>query len=136
MIKGKQKKFSNLNYITAFLIMRPLRQVKAPYSLVATVINVSSAAQLLLSHHITKTDGKNSMISNQHDRVTEPLLMVIKSLSSEDREQSKLNRFGIANFILNISDTQRFGAKKMEPRTFNWPILNCTTIMSTQNYNW
>ena len=80
--------------------------------------------KLLLSHHITKTDGKNSMIFNQHDMVTEQSSMVIKSLSSEEVEQSKLNRFEIANFILNISDTQRFGAKKMEPRTFNWPIHN------------
>ena len=78
--------------------MQPLRQVKAPLSLVAYVINVSSAAQLLLSHHITKTDGKNSMICNQHDGNTEPLLMVIKSLSSEEKEQSKLNRFELANF--------------------------------------
>ena len=92
--------------------------------MVATVGIVSPEAQLLLSHHITKTDGKNSMIFNQHEMVTEPLLMVIKSLSSEDGEQSKLNRFEIANFILNISDTQRFGPTKMEPRTFNWPILN------------
>ena len=85
---------------------------------------VSPAAKLLLSHHITKSVGKNLMICNQHDMLTEPLLMVIKSLSSEDREQSKLNRFEIANFILNISDTQRFGPTKMEPRTFNWPIHN------------
>ena len=104
--------------------MQPLRQVKAPLSLVAYVINVSSAAQLLLSHHITKTDGKNSMICNQHDGNTEPLLMVIKSLSSEEKEQSKLNRFEIANFFLNISDTPRFGPIKMERRPFNWQIHN------------
>ena len=67
----------------------------------ATVLIVSTEAQwqLLLSHHITKTDGKNSMICNQHDGNTEPLLMVIKSLSSEEKEQSKLNRFEIANFF-------------------------------------
>ena len=76
--------------------MRLLQPAKVPLSLVATVIIVGPEAKLLPSHHTTKMDGKNWMIFNQHDMDTEQSSMVIKSLSSEDLEQSKLNLFEIS----------------------------------------
>lgn len=90
----------------------------------------------LLSHHTTKMDGINSMIFNQYEQVTGQSSMMIKSLSSEEMEQSNLTVFKLQNIILNISDTQKFGPTKMGKDMLNWPFHNCTISLITQNCHW
>lgn len=62
--------------------------------------------------------------------------MMIKSLSSEEMEQSNLTVFKLQNIILNISDTQKFGPTKMGKDMLNWPFHNCTISLITQNCHW